>query len=338
MIELQTHLNEKFSSSGDASAQAVGPGMVGSENINGSYVGLIEKNNRATGEIGVVITVRVKHDLANIAPQFVIPESETVRGEKIRVDVRVVGVPIAQQGFQTREIPALYGASIGLASVGATGTLGCLVATSDNDLCILSNNHVLANVNRAPLGSAVIQPGNAVVVSKGIIGHLKRFHAINLVNAGQSASNQVDAALAFTSFKDCLPQLHGDIPFLGSTRAATTRMPVIKQGQTTGHTEGNVIGLNAIITIPYGPGINQPPFGTFTNQIVLQGNNGPLSQRGDSGSLILGLIDGTFHPIGLLFAGGTDEFGRTVTWANPIDLVMAALDIDQILDPSFPID
>ncbi len=334
MIELQAHLNEKFLSSG-ASAQAVGPGMVGSENINGSYVGLIEKNDRATGEIGVVITVRVKQDLANIAPQFVVPESESVRGEKIRVDVRVVGVPVAQQGFQTREIPALYGASIGLASVGATGTLGCLVATSDNDLCILSNNHVLANVNRAPLGSAVIQPGNAEGVTTGIIGHLKRFHFMNLVNSGQSAPNQVDAALAFTSFKDCLPQLHGDIPFVGSTRVATIRMPVIKQGRTTGHTEGSVIGLNAIISVAYGSKTNPPPFGTFTGQIVLAGNNGPLSRGGDSGSLILGLVDGEFHPIGLLFSG--DET-QGITWANSIDLVMDALNIDQILDPSFPID
>ena len=341
MLDLQAHLTEQYTSAQNATgptAQTVTSGLVGAENNNGSYIGLIEKKDRVTGEIGVVLTVRTKHDLNEIAPQFVIPESESVRGEKIRVDVRAVGTPIAQQGYRVREIPALYGASIGLASLGATGTLGCLVATSDNDLCILSNNHVLADLNRAALGSEVIQPGNADGGTQGIIGHLKKFHPMNLVNSGQSFPNQIDAALAITSFKDCIPGLHGDLPFVGSTRAASVRLPVIKQGRTTDHTEGRVIGLNASLTVGYGPSNNPAPFGSFTDQIVVEGMNGPFSRAGDSGSVIFGFFDGVFHPIGLLFAGGTDNAGRVVTWANPIDIVMQTMGIDQILDPSYPID
>jgi hypothetical protein len=71
----------------------------------------------------------------------------------------------------------------------------------------------------------------------------------------------------------------------------------------------------------------------FTCQIFIEGHFGlTFSQPGDSGSLVCGLDDGTYHPVGLLFAGGQAADGTMVTYANPIDEVMAALHITQILD------
>ena len=348
MLQLQGQMSDLYVSaqaaSANASALVAEPGQAGAENINGSYLGLIEKRGRRTGEIGLVMTVRAKQDEDAVAPQFLFPPSELVGGERVRIDVRGVGPIIAQQGFQSRETPARYGASIGFLEHG-TGTLGCLVATSGNDLCILSNNHVLADAVGAPTLSPIVQPGDFEHTASGVIGFLTRIQSLNLVTAGDSAPNRVDCALALTTFKDCIPRLHGDIPFVGSPTGAFPRMPVIKQGRTTGHTEGQVIGLNGNPRVGYEPRNSPPMFGDFFQtdgqgrrvgeQIVLEGFNGPLSLKGDSGSLILGFVDGEFHPIGLLFAGTLDG---AITWANPIDLVMQALGIAEILDPGFPIE
>jgi hypothetical protein len=76
-----------------------------------------------------------------------------------------------------------------------------------------------------------------------------------------------------------------------------------------------------------------PPYGFFTGQIQIRGDNGEaFSKRGDSGSLVCGLhSDGAYHPIGLLFAGN----GSNYTWANPIQEVFAQLDIGHIqYDPN----
>ena len=53
----------------------------------------------------------------------------------------------------------------------------------------------------------------------------------------------------------------------------------------------------------------------FENQIAIVGSDGPFSESGDSGSLILD--NPGSHPVGLLFAG--DD---THTLANPIQAVL----------------
>ena len=53
----------------------------------------------------------------------------------------------------------------------------------------------------------------------------------------------------------------------------------------------------------------------FEDQIAIVGNDGPFSEAGDSGSLILD--NPGSHPIDLLFAGD-----KTHTLANPIQTVL----------------
>ncbi len=60
----------------------------------------------------------------------------------------------------------------------------------------------------------------------------------------------------------------------------------------------------------------------FVNQIAIQGIAGDFSRGGDSGSLIW-TWDGRRAPLGLLFAGG-----GALTFANPIQSVLNALDVD----------
>lgn len=57
--------------------------------------------------------------------------------------------------------PVRTGASIGHVDISA-GTTGCLVLdNADGSRQVLSNNHVLANMNDAEVGDAVVQPGPA---------------------------------------------------------------------------------------------------------------------------------------------------------------------------------
>ncbi|MGD8871658.1 MAG: hypothetical protein PVJ80_08740, partial [Gemmatimonadota bacterium] len=81
---------------------------------------------------------------------------------------------------------------------------------------------------------------------------------------------------------------------------------------TTGHTEGVVSGIHAILDVSYRTGVAR-----FEDQIVISGRG--FSAGGDSGSLIVtkGRLLADRRPVGLLFAGT-----GTTTVANPIDEVL----------------
>jgi len=59
-----------------------------------------------------------------------------------------------------RSLPTPGDASVGLAYLNGSGTLGYLVEDPTGDRYLLSNNHVVADLNRAPIGSPIIQPPN----------------------------------------------------------------------------------------------------------------------------------------------------------------------------------
>jgi hypothetical protein len=129
--------------------------------------------------------------------------------------------------------------------------------------------------------------------------------------SAQAVDNEVDAALA----KPVDPNMFtGQILGIGQvsgTKVATLGMKVRKSGRTTGYTEGTVNLLNATVSVAYGSKTAR-----FTGQIITS----PMSQGGDSGSLI---VDGTENKaVGLLFAGS-----NLSTIFNPIDKVLAALNI-----------
>ena len=59
---------------------------------------------------------------------------------------------------QTRQRPVPNGFSVGHPDITA-GTIGARVKGGDGSIYILSNNHVLANINNASIGDAALQPG-----------------------------------------------------------------------------------------------------------------------------------------------------------------------------------
>ena len=72
------------------------------------------------------------------------------------------GRPCAFPAWHHEAVDPLHpGASLGLQS-STTGTLGCFVTERESGkLGVLSNNHILANVNSAHVGDIICQPGPA---------------------------------------------------------------------------------------------------------------------------------------------------------------------------------
>ena len=181
----------------------------------------------------------------------------------------------------------------------------------------LSNNHVYALENSAPIGSNVLQPGRVDLGcasgSDALLGKLSKFVKITF---STTANNKVDAAIAAAPTtklgRSTLSNGYGTPR--ASTRAAALNLGVMKYGRTTELTTGTVVAVNATLDVQYQHGLAR-----FVGQIVVRGN-GRFSDRGDSGSLI---VDLNRRPVGLLFAGSSNGY----TFANQIGQVLSALGV-----------
>jgi hypothetical protein len=214
--------------------------------------------------------------------------------------------------------PVPIGISTGNQGECSAGTITARVKAAGKTYA-LSNNHVYALENQAPLGSKVLQPGrvdlNCGSGSSAVIGSLSKFVRITF---STTAKNKVDAAIAAVSTSNLSRHTPSDgygTP-QSSPVAASLNQQVQKYGRTTGLTVGRVVGLNATVVVNYSNGRQAQ----FVGQIVIQKATGPFSGAGDSGSLIVNL---NRRPVGLLFAGSAD--GTTI--ANPIGLVLNALGV-----------
>jgi len=279
-------------------------------NIVGTAFGQREAHGEKTEEPALVIYVAHKTPEAFLPPSRRLPRRIHLGRDCVEVDVVQTGFfyPLA---FTARERPAPIGVSIGHPSITA-GTLGALVLdNTDRSLCILSNNHVIANQNAANLGDPTIQPGtfDGGVSPDDDIATLKRFVTINMtgntvdgaiaeVTAADNVQDQVKdnlmpipnpdhppVGLLFAGscnrtlmnpIRDVLTQL--DISFTkGGMAAAEVGMNVEKVGRTTEYTTSTVTEVDVTVTIDYnfGPA-------TFDDQIATAW----MSDGGDSGSVV----------------------------------------------------
>ncbi|MDJ0345483.1 hypothetical protein QMK19_19750 [Streptomyces sp. H10-C2] len=236
------------------------------------------------------------------------------------------------QVLKRRMRPAPSGFSVGNVAVTA-GTLGSVVydflpgATTDPpgpgigspaQFYILSNNHVLADSNRAQIGSSIVQPG---VFDGGQdpadrIATLSRFIPVQFAPQTplDQQNNVVDCALGQVEFQDATREQY----FSGAPRAWRRKANVAvgdlvkKSGRTTNLTIGRIVAIDAVIDVNYGTA------GTarFKDQILTTS----ISAGGDSGSLVTSLDS---VAMGLLFAGS-----NTVTVLNHIENVRALLRVE----------
>ncbi len=314
--------------------------LLSRRNVVACGIGYKVREGVQTRELSLVVSVTHKVHPSALTPEDLIP----AQVEGVPTDVVELGVLRAFQGPRDRWRPVVPpGVSIGHVHITA-GTFGCLVRRG-SELFILSNNHVLADVNKGNPGDPILQPGPADGGTAGdAIATLEEFVPLDfgttepecriatLLATGLNklaelsgsrhrlepvqqtpGVNRVDAALARPLSTDLVRPDILDIGIPTGIGEATLGMNVQKSGRTTGHTTGMITQIDATVRIDY-----YGPSALFEGQLIAS----PMSQPGDSGSAVL---DEDRRVVGLLFAGSD-----AATIINPIADVLTALRIEVV--------
>jgi hypothetical protein len=315
--------------------------LLAKENVVG--VGLAEKrvDGEGTGQVTVVALVRKKVPPEALDPKEMVPSHL----DGVPTDVVEVGDLKAQPARTDRWRPAPGGVSLGHFHITA-GTFGCIVRDrATGARLILSNNHVLANGNDASIEDPILQPGTADGgrEESDTIAYLERFapiqynlepatcslasgladlanfvarlvgskHRLQAIRADPSAVNRVDAALARPADDALVTDEIVDIGRVAGTMLPSLGLAVRKSGRTTGLTSGEITVIEATVDVGY-----DERMARFEGQLL----TGPMSQPGDSGSLLMAAE--SLQAVGLLFAGSAQA-----TIYNPIADVLSALQV-----------
>jgi len=184
---------------------------------------------------------------------------------------------------------------------------------------------------RAQVGDPILQPGShdGGDVERDRFGRLARFIPLQR-RAGRSpfwpclltrwsgrsepaAVNRVDAALARPEDRSYLsPEIMG-VGRVEGIAAAEPGMRVVKSGRTTGVTHGEIQSIHVTMMVY----LNDVEPVWFEEQILTT----PMVEGGDSGALLVS----DQRAVGLVFAGSD-----RASLANPIELVLDALDVDLV--------
>ena len=266
-------------------------------NVVGVGLGAKQTASGISGELAVRVYVRTKLTRRQLADDDHVAVPAEVNG--LPTDVVAVGDVVARR-------PVLCGGSVGHVAITA-GTLGCLVDLGAGSPAILSNNHVLADVNAGQIGDVIVEPGPADGGTDPV-ALLTDYEPI----AFDGIPNAMDAAVGrLVDADDVLPPIMVIGPVANPPVAAQLYQSVRKHGRTTRHTVGVVMDVSADLWVDLG-GQRRA---WFVDQIDVVGAGGDFSAPGDSGSLVVEAVERS--PVGLLFAGGTGH-----TFVNPIDPVL----------------
>ncbi len=266
--------------------------LMAMENVVGVGISLKTTAGKPKDTWCLAVMVEKKEPKDKLAKESVIP----AKIDGVPTDVMEVG-KIEALAFDAKLRPAQPGYSLGHYNITA-GTFGCLVRDTRvccgedaNDIRILSNNHVLANINAANIGDAILQPGpvDGGEFPADTIATLERYEEIVF---GASGYNLVDAALARpTASRNVIAAIIGSVVPTGVSQAFPFDS-VVKVGRTTEVTNGIVLATNATVNVGYGlAGVAQ-----FRHQILTTA----MAAGGDSGSLLMNF---DLEAVGLLFAG-----------------------------------
>lgn len=246
-------------------------------------------------------------------------------------------------------LPVPTGVSVGHPDITA-GTIAARVK-KDNEVFILSNNHVLANINQGAPGDPILQPGPFDGgTADDAIANLTDFQPIAFCDVFFiwlicNQTNTIDAAIAksdpgklavatpndgYGEPSSILHPAYGNPNTIGDEDLAQLLgVAVQKYGRTTGLTAGTVNTINATVNVCYD--VNCTTIARFTDQLIVGPGN--FSAGGDSGSLV---VDSQKRPVGLLFAGSD-----TQTIINRIDLVLnrfgVAVDEGAVIAPTIDV-
>lgn len=316
------------------------------KNVVSIKIGHKITNSIDTGIEAIVVTVEQKVVLSELSLKDIIPTLIN----NIPTDVQV-GKKIIKFKTRTEEwIPAPGGVSCGHPDISA-GTLGMWVKRN-GIWGILSNNHVLANLNKGKIGDLIYQPGsydggtekNAKATLKVIqlidlIGPSECPIANTLVNTaniiarllGRETRIPKPVVTAKLNLVDCawaetLDNKFVDPEILGSWQATRLKPngegevrvdeQVIGSGRSSGLQFGHVSSIDATINVNMGDGL----IAMFDDQIEV--DTPGFCIPGDSGSCLVS-IDNVIY--GLRFAGNNER-----SYSNKYKHVKAALALDTI--------
>ncbi len=284
-------------------------------NLVGIGVGEKVTSGMRTGELCVKVLVAKKYPKGKIGAADRIPASI----DGIPTDIEGVGYPkkfLIPQRRRQRPVPG--GVSGGLdrdaVRVRFAGTLGVIVIDREDrhTLYALSNNHVLANENRANVGAGVVQPATLDGGrNTARVARLTRFVPLKFDNV----RNWMDAAIAEFVGAVGVSRTILDIGAPTGPGGPSLHLLVRKSGRTTGLTEGIVRSIRFdVFNVQYEQGMVR-----VDGVMVIEGVAGSFSRPGDSGSAI---VDPQGRVVGLLFAGSD-----VVTFAIPISRILRRFNV-----------
>jgi hypothetical protein len=300
-------------------------------NVVGVGVGKKIVRGQETEDLAVVVFVERKLPESQLKKKDVIPKTlDEVTTDVVQTGrLKALALSPGPPGRTDRWRPAPGGVSVGHVRITA-GTLGGVVRRGGERL-ILSNNHVLANSNDARPGDLVLQPGPADSGTRGdALAALDRFVEIRFEDtrgvfaflrhlakrigirlAPRRRGNFVDAATARPLRGELVADTILGLEWSRGHAEVEAGATVRKSGRTTGVTEGRVLATGVTVQVDYSDRV-----ATFEDQVVA----GPMSQGGDSGSLV---VDVQGRTVGLLFAGS-----ETTTAFNRASRVAEALGVE----------
>lgn len=322
--------------------------LMSKPNVFATGIGYKFTEGKQTDRLCIKCSVQIKKTREQLRPDALIPEQIN----DVPTDVDPMGLFFAYQDPTGRFRPAPGGVSIGHFNITA-GTLGCWVQ-KNNELYILSNNHVMANSNAASVGDAILQPGPADSgeISRDQIAKLSDFVPINFEgeNGNGNGGPSCPTATAVSSVLNAMASATGSKTRLKPYRidtgiqAAENRIDAaialpdsadyvdreileigtisgMREGELgmpvkkSGRTTGFTTGEIQQIDVTARVNYGSNRIATFNNQLMA----GSMSQGGDSGSAVL---DNDNNIVGLLFAGSS-----TTTLINRIQDVFDGLGV-----------
>lgn len=274
-------------------------------NVHAVGIGKKIVNGKATKTRAVRIYVAQKIDASLLSKKDRLPE--TIDG--IPTDViessPAFFTPACNINRKLKQRPVAGGISIAHKDVTA-GTIAYFCRSikagdNPNKIYVLSNNHVLANVNSGQIGDDLYQPGPADGGTPAA-NRAAKLHRFVPMTLDGTTLNKVDAAIGEVNTGVTIKRAMCQIGRITGTGQAVEDMAVCKHGRTTGFTEGVVTdeSIDALVGMDHGdPSI----VARFTNQMRIEriAPHSAIGKGGDSGSLV---VHGeTRKAVGLYFAG-----------------------------------
>ena len=287
------------------------------ENVKGIGFGFKSINGIGTLEPCIHVLVEKKVDCKYLSKDNVIP--------KFFMGIKTDVIEIGKGGFRYNSIfpmklrPLKGGCDIATIyeKDDVYGTLACIVSKKKlfkKEYFILSNNHVLADINKLPIGTPIIQPSKSSIlnIENEVIANLFTFVKLKVYDGNKKNVNYVDCALAKINNNIGITRTIFDVGEIKGVSTPKLGARIKKYGASSGLSRGKITTIDATFEIE-----QEGNKYMFKNQVLAD----IFNISGDSGSLILN----EFNEAVGLFWGGSDN--NSVAYINDISTVLKNLNV-----------